>query len=96
MCLHHVKYFVIFYFYKFCQDENAVTRPVCSFVKPLRAGRLLDSARHAARFVSLMHHKKQESVGGGNKLEQWTTVHGFLCRNRGVCIHITDSFIHII
>ncbi|XP_076112649.1 centrosomal protein of 76 kDa-like [Mytilus galloprovincialis] len=69
----------------FAQDENAITRPVCSFVKPLRAGRLLDSARHAARFVSLMHHKKQESVGGGNKLEQWTTVHGFLCRNRGDC-----------
>lgn len=69
----------------FAQDENSVNRPVCSFVKPLRGGRLLDSARHAARFVSLMHHEKIQSLGGGHKTEQWTTTHGFLCRNRGDC-----------
>ena len=66
------------------QDENCVNRPVCSFVKPLRGGRLLESARHAARFVSLMHHQKVEGLGGGSKPEQWSTMHAFLCRNRGV------------
>ncbi|WAR13635.1 CEP76-like protein [Mya arenaria] len=32
-------------------DENGNNRPVCSFVKPLRAGRLLDTAREAARLL---------------------------------------------
>ena len=33
----------------FAPDETGVNRPVCSYVRPLRAGRLLDSPRHAAR-----------------------------------------------
>lgn len=61
-----------------------LNRPVNSFVKPLRGGRLLDSARHAARFVSLIHHEKVQSLGGGSKTEQWTNAHAFLCRNKGV------------
>ncbi|XP_041375156.1 centrosomal protein of 76 kDa-like [Gigantopelta aegis] len=69
----------------FAQDENAINRPVCSFVKPLRAGRLLDTPRQAARFVSLMHHEKVATLGGGDKVEQWTNIHGFLCRNKGDC-----------
>ncbi|GFS20157.1 centrosomal protein of 76 kDa-like [Elysia marginata] len=69
----------------FAQDENGVKRPVSSFVKPLRAGRLLDTPREAARFVSLMHHEKLQSLGGGDKVEQWTNAHAFLCRNRGDC-----------
>eukprot|EP00105_Crassostrea_gigas_P015727 XP_011432820.1 PREDICTED: centrosomal protein of 76 kDa-like [Crassostrea gigas] len=69
----------------FAQDENMVNRPVNSFVKPLRGGRLLDSARHAARFVSLIHHEKVQSLGGGSKTEQWTNAHAFLCRNKGDC-----------
>jgi hypothetical protein len=76
--------------YKTFQDENSINRPVCSFVKPLRGGRLLDSARHAARFVSLMHHEKIQSLGGGHKTEQWTTIHGFLCRNRGVSFFVSN------
>ena len=66
------------------QDENSTNRPVCSFVKPLRAGRLLDTAREAARFVSLMHQERVPTVGGGGRTEQWTTMHAFLCRNKGV------------
>ena len=33
----------------FAPDETGVNHPVCSYVRPLRAGRLLDSPRHAAR-----------------------------------------------
>ncbi|KAK3589311.1 hypothetical protein CHS0354_026966 [Potamilus streckersoni] len=69
----------------FAQDENMTNRPVCSFVKPLRAGRLLDTAREVARFVSLMHQEKVQTLGGGEKAEQWTTMHTFLCRNKGDC-----------
>ncbi|BFZ19803.1 hypothetical protein BsWGS_22842 [Bradybaena similaris] len=69
----------------FAQDENGFNRPVSSFVKPLRAGRLLDTPRQAARFVALMHHEKVQALGGGDKVEQWTSAHAFLCRNRGDC-----------
>lgn len=69
----------------FAQDENGNNRPVCSFVKPLRAGRLLDTAREAARFVSLMHQERTPTLGGGGRTEQWTTMHAFLCRNKGDC-----------
>ena len=70
--------------YHFAQDENGNNRPVCSFVKPLRAGRLLDTARQAARFVSLLHQERTPSLGGGGRTEQWTTMHAFLVRNKGV------------
>ncbi|XP_048752411.1 centrosomal protein of 76 kDa-like [Ostrea edulis] len=69
----------------FAQDENMVNRPVNSYVKPLRGGRLLDSSRYAARFVSLIHHEKVQSLGAGSKTEQWTNAHAFLCRNKGDC-----------
>ena len=68
-----------------CQDENCSNRPVCSYVQPLRAGRLLDTPRQAARFVNLIGYEKMLAVGGGNRLEQWTSMHAFLCRNKGVC-----------
>ena len=39
----------------FALDETSgAQRFVCSFLSPLRAGRLLPSPRHAARFVSLI------------------------------------------
>lgn len=66
------------------QDENSTNRPVCSYIKPLRAGRLLDTPRQAARFVSLIGYEKVATVGGGEKAEQWSTTHSFLCRNKGV------------
>ncbi|KAH3777162.1 hypothetical protein DPMN_178599 [Dreissena polymorpha] len=66
------------------KDENGNNRPVCSFVKPLRAGRLLHSAREAARFVSLIHQERTPTLGGGARTEQWTTMHAFLARNKGV------------
>lgn len=65
------------------QDENGVNRPVCSYVRPLRAGRLLDTPRQAARFVSLLGHERAPVIGGGGgKQEQWCTLLAFLCRSK--------------
>ena len=50
----------------FAEDEWGGHRPVCSYVTPLSAGRLLDSPRHAARFVSLIPYTKVEAVGSGS------------------------------
>uniref|UniRef100_A0A671V5F3 Centrosomal protein of 76 kDa n=1 Tax=Sparus aurata TaxID=8175 RepID=A0A671V5F3_SPAAU len=70
----------------FAQDENGVNRPVCSYVRVLRAGRLLESPRQAARFVSLLAHEKAPVVGGGGgKQEQWCSLLAFLCRGKGDC-----------
>lgn len=77
------------------QDENGVNKPVCSYVRVLQAGRLLESPRHAARFVSLLAYQKAPVVGGGSKQEQWCTLLAFLCRQkvepspagwRGICL----------
>ena len=68
------------------QDENSNYRPVCSFVTPLRAGRLLDTPRQAMRFVALLRYDRQQSLGGGDKLEQWSTLHAFLAKNKGVSV----------
>ncbi|PFX21677.1 Centrosomal protein of 76 kDa [Stylophora pistillata] len=68
----------------FAQDECGTNRPVCLFVCPLRAGRLLDSPRHAARFVSLLGYEHAPSVGGG-KAEMWSSLHAFLCKGKGDC-----------
>ncbi|XP_069476932.1 centrosomal protein of 76 kDa isoform X2 [Ambystoma mexicanum] len=67
----------------FAQDENGINRPVCSFVRPLRAGRLLDTPRQAARFVNVIGYERAPVVGGGGKQEQWCTLLAFLCRNKG-------------
>ncbi|RVE62178.1 hypothetical protein OJAV_G00154540 [Oryzias javanicus] len=67
----------------FAQDENGENRPVCSYVRVLRAGRLLESSRHAARFVSLLPHERVPVLGGGTgKQEQWCSLMAFLCRGR--------------
>ncbi|XP_016881472.1 centrosomal protein of 76 kDa isoform X4 [Homo sapiens] len=67
------------------QDENGINRPVCSYVKPLRAGRLLDTPRQAARFVNVLGYERAPVIGGGGKQEQWCTLLAFLCRNKGDC-----------
>lgn len=64
------------------QDENGVNKPVCSYVRVLQAGRLLESPRHAARFVSLLAHQRAPVVGGGSTQEQWCTLLAFLCRQK--------------
>eukprot|EP00741_Cyanophora_paradoxa_P012378 tig00020610_g11960.t1 len=68
----------------FAPSEDGAQRPVVSFVRPLRAGRLLDSPRHAARFVSLLPVAREEAVGGGpGRPDLWLTPHTFLCKGSG-------------
>lgn len=75
----------------FAQDENGINRPVCSYVRVLRGGRLLESPRQAARFVSLLAQERVPLVGSGSYHEQWCTMMAFLCRNKGDCEdHATD------
>ncbi|XP_019346146.1 centrosomal protein of 76 kDa isoform X4 [Alligator mississippiensis] len=70
----------------FAQDENGINRPVCSYIRPLRAGRLLDTPRQAARFVSVLGYERAPVIGGGSgKQEQWCTLLAFLCRSKGDC-----------
>eukprot|EP00002_Diphylleia_rotans_P038836 TRINITY_DN8878_c0_g1_i1.p1 TRINITY_DN8878_c0_g1~~TRINITY_DN8878_c0_g1_i1.p1 ORF type:complete len:600 (+),score=95.19 TRINITY_DN8878_c0_g1_i1:110-1909(+) len=66
----------------FVQNEHGINRPVCSFIKVLRAGRLLDTPRHAARFVSLIPFGRDDVVGG-TRTDVWFSHHTFLCRGRG-------------
>ena len=70
----------------FAQDETGTNRLTCSFVKPVRAGRLIDTAREAARFVNLIAYEKTENVGGG-KAEMWCNMHSFLSKNKGVSLY---------
>ncbi|XP_065675020.1 centrosomal protein of 76 kDa-like isoform X1 [Hydra vulgaris] len=66
----------------FAQDENSVHRLVCSYIKPLKSGRLIDTPRQAARFVSLFAYQNYPSMSGGSH-EMWTTRHCFLSRGKG-------------
>jgi centrosomal protein CEP76 len=67
----------------FALSEHGEHRSVCSFVCPLRPGRcLLDTPRHAARFVSLLPFERAAAVGGG-RLEVWHSAHTLLARGRG-------------
>lgn len=67
----------------FAQNENGIHKHACSYVHPLRAGRLIDTPRQAARFVSLLAYDKVPMVGG-NKTEMWMNTHAFLCAGKGV------------
>jgi centrosomal protein CEP76 len=70
----------------FAEDEWGGHKPVCYFVKPLLAGRAIDSPRHAARFVSLIPYTKIEAIGAGaGRAEIWHTFHTFLSMRKGDC-----------
>jgi centrosomal protein CEP76 len=50
----------------------------------MRAGRLLDTPREAARFVSLIgYNKVTSSFGINDQVEQWLHLHTFLVQNKG-------------
>jgi centrosomal protein CEP76 len=66
----------------FAEDEVGTNRAVCSYVDPVRCGRLIDSPRHAARFVSLLPFERQAGVGG-RRIDSWQSWHAFLSRGRG-------------
>merc|ERR1712176_942720 len=44
---------------------------------------LIESARHAARFVSQIPCSQSHAPGGNSTSEQWTSLHGFLVANNG-------------
>lgn len=70
----------------FAHDESGKTWPVFAYVHPLQAGRLLDSPRHAARFVSLIAYQKTSSSAlgsGGCRSEIWNSMCIFLARRKG-------------
>lgn len=58
----------------FAPDEGGVQRAVTSFVRPMRAGRLVESPRHAARLVALLPLRGHNPLGGtagpGRRSEQ--------------------------
>lgn len=73
----------------FAQDEVGRSRSVCSFVRPLRAGRLLDGPRHAARFVSVIPFERSSSsvgAGRGGCGEVWSSLHTLLSQRKGVSV----------
>lgn len=69
----------------FAEDETCAHRSVCAFVTPITAGRLLPSARHAARFVSLIPYHRTEVVGSVERVEAWHAPHTFLSMRQGDC-----------
>ena len=70
----------------FASDEAGLSRPVCSYVSVLRASRLLDSPRHAARFVSMLPFEKTGSIGsrGVYSSEMWVSSLAMLVNKKGV------------
>ena len=67
----------------FAQDESGVNRVVCSYVQPLQGGRLINSPRMAVRFVSSFSCEKASYIGTGAKVDQWQSLHAFLCVKKG-------------
>ncbi|KAF6036841.1 CEP76 [Bugula neritina] len=67
----------------YASDDNQVNRPVCSYVQPLRCGRLLENPRQAARFVSLIKYDKPSAVGNSERSERWSSLHSFIAANKG-------------
>lgn len=69
----------------FAQDENAVVRPVFSYVHPITTNRLLETPREVSWFVSLF--KQNLSITYSNidrtKYEQWKNLSTFLCLKEG-------------
>ena len=66
----------------FAMAEDGTRRFVSTFVAPLAAGRCLDSALHAARFVRLIPFEKEVKIGG-ERSGIWATPHTFLSLGKG-------------
>lgn len=67
----------------FALSEFGVQRPAPTFVRPIFADRLLESAAHAARFVALLPFERHATVGDTGSAETWSTLHSFLARKKG-------------
>lgn len=69
----------------FAQNECGTSKPVVSFITPIKTGHLLESPRHASRFVSLLQHEEECSMFG-SKVDSWSSLHAILCRGKGVSL----------
>jgi hypothetical protein len=73
----------------FGENERGEFLPVCSYVAPLAAGRLLETPSRAARFVSLIPFRRDESLAGssgggsGARRELWLAPHLTLALRQG-------------
>jgi len=65
----------------FAEDEQGRSQLVCVSLSPLRCP-MIESPRHAARFVSLIPCKSTTQVGGGIR-EQWLSLHAFIASTSG-------------
>lgn len=66
----------------YATTETGARALSCSFLAPLRAGRLIDSPLHAARFVSLLPWRRDCTIGG-ERTEVWHSLHTVLARGAG-------------
>ena len=67
----------------FTKNEEGVERPVCAFVQPLMADRVLSSPQEAARFVSLLPYERADMSTEMGRQETWHSLHTFVSRQRG-------------
>ena len=74
----------------FSQDEFGAKWPVFSFVHPLKADRILESPRHAARFVSLIPYVQSSTTFGseGCRREVWSSLHTLFSCKKGVSFSV--------
>ena len=76
----------------FAEDERGDTHFVCHYVSPVRVREgLLESPRHAARFVSLFQYQETAGVGGddGAGLDgTWQSITSFLSTKSGVSFEL--------
>jgi centrosomal protein CEP76 len=72
----------------FAMAEDGSRRFVSSFVKPMSAGRCLDSSLHAARFVRLIPFEKEVKIGG-ERAGIWSTPTPF-CLSARATLRITS------
>lgn len=70
----------------FGESERGETLPVPAYVTPMAAGRLLESPFAAARFVSLLPYRRDDSIAGGGasaSRELWHAPHVTLSLRQG-------------
>ena len=67
------------------------TQMVCMMIAPLRSS-LIESPRHAARFVSQIPCTPRHVPGGSCTAEQWSSLHALIVANSGVSVEISFHF----
>jgi centrosomal protein CEP76 len=71
----------------FATGEDAVSRPSCAFVRPLACARELETARRAARFVSLLPLSAEDGLAaaGASGSDVWRSQHAVLASGEATC-----------